>query len=122
MSRIEVAKSDEVREGAMHAVQAGGRAALLTRVNGKPQAIENKCPHLGLPLARGKIVDGSIRCPWHGSRFDICSGKNLDWVNSVAGVPMPQWSHRFIALGKEPKPVCTFAAEEEGGKVFVTLP
>jgi nitrite reductase/ring-hydroxylating ferredoxin subunit len=122
MSRVEVAKSGDVHEGKLHAVRAGERSILLTRIDGKVRAIENKCPHLGLPLARGKVVDGTVRCPWHGSRFDICSGKNLDWVSAVAGIPLPQWSRPLVALGKQPAPVCTFETAEESGSVFVVTP
>jgi nitrite reductase/ring-hydroxylating ferredoxin subunit len=25
-------------------------------------------------LSGGKIVDGCIECPWHGSRFDLATG------------------------------------------------
>ncbi len=37
------------------------------------------CPHLLGPLGDGKVgEDGSVSCPWHGYRFDIKSGRNLD--------------------------------------------
>jgi nitrite reductase/ring-hydroxylating ferredoxin subunit len=32
------------------------------------------CTHRGAPLADGKIEDGCVRCPWHGSRFDLADG------------------------------------------------
>jgi nitrite reductase/ring-hydroxylating ferredoxin subunit len=121
MKPVQVANSGDVREGQLHAVKAAGQSIVLTRVEGKLCAIENKCPHLGLPLARGKVVDGTVRCPWHGSRFDICTGKNLDWVNSLAGLPLPQWSRSLVALGKQPAPVRTFEASEQSGSVFVSI-
>ncbi|MEP2990792.1 MAG: Rieske (2Fe-2S) protein [Parasphingorhabdus sp.] len=37
------------------------------------------CPHLLGPLGDGTVgEDGSVSCPWHGYRFDIKSGRNLD--------------------------------------------
>jgi len=121
MSKVEVAKSAQIHEGEIHLASAGGHSIALTRITGTVRAFENKCPHLGLSLARGKIENGTITCPWHGSRYDICSGKNLDWVNSIVGIPMPQWSHGLIALGKSPAPVRTFDVSEGNGAVFVDL-
>lgn len=37
------------------------------------------CPHLLGPLDGGAIAaDGTITCPWHGYRFDVDSGKNVE--------------------------------------------
>ena len=119
MNRLKLADSTAVREGEVRTVQANGASLILSRVDGKVCAVENKCTHLGLPLARGKVVDGSIRCPWHGSRFDLCSGENLDWVSSVAGLPLPQWSRGLVALGRKPAPLRRFEIAEENGAVFL---
>lgn len=121
MSKLEVAKSGQVREGELHIVSARGHSIALTRVNGSLHAFDNKCPHLGLSLARGKIEGGAITCPWHGSRFDLCSGKNLDWTNSFLGMSMPQWSHGLIAMGKSPAPLKTYPASESGDAVLVDV-
>jgi nitrite reductase/ring-hydroxylating ferredoxin subunit len=32
---------------------------------------------MGGPLAEGKLEGYEVQCPWHGSRFDIRSGKVL---------------------------------------------
>ncbi|MDR3418884.1 MAG: Rieske 2Fe-2S domain-containing protein [Nevskia sp.] len=122
MDRVKLADSAEVREGAVHAVKAEGRSILLSRVGGKVCAVENRCPHFGLPLARGKVADGTIRCPFHGSRFDLCSGENLDWVKSVGGLPLPEWSRGLVALGKQPTPLRRFEVNEENGAVFLQQP
>ena len=120
--KVSVAKSDEVVEGQLHAVTADGRAALLTRYQGRVVAFANSCPHLGLSMARGKLVGQVLRCPWHGSRFDICSGENLDWVNAFMGVPMPGWTHKVFAMGKSPAPLETLETEERDGEVFISPP
>ena len=122
MSRIEVAKLDEIFEGEFHAAKVGDYKVLITRTKGQICAIENRCPHLGLPLARGEIADGAVRCPWHGSRFDLCTGESLDWVNGVAGIPLPKFTHGLIALGKAPAPVRRFEVSIEDGIVYVDVP
>ena len=100
-----IATTDAVREGQLTKVKEGDTTYLLTRVGDAYYAIEDHCPHLGLSFARGKVEDGVITCPWHNSRFDVCSGKNLDWVSAFAGIEMPRWTHRLIAMGKDPGPI-----------------
>jgi nitrite reductase/ring-hydroxylating ferredoxin subunit len=34
------------------------------------------CPHLGGPLDDAPMEDGCIRCPWHGYRFDLRTGRD----------------------------------------------
>lgn len=122
MPLIEIAASDKVQENQLLPVKSTGTSLLLTRVNGQVQAFANKCPHLGLPLAKGKLVDGAVTCPWHGASFDICTGENLEWCNGVAGARLPDWSHKLLALGRSPAALAKFDAQEENGKVFVRLP
>ena len=84
-------------------------------------ALENKCPHVGLPLGRGKIENGEIICPFHGSRFKIATGENTDWVSAVMGVKIPAWTSTLLSFGKTPQAVKTFPVSIEGDDVFVTL-
>jgi nitrite reductase/ring-hydroxylating ferredoxin subunit len=122
MERIQIASSDAVEEGKSHVVKADGKSVLLTRVKGKLCAIENKCPHLGMPLAKGKIVDGVIQCPWHGSKFDLCTGSNVDWVSGLpGGITTPKWTHKLIAMGRKPAPVKVFDVSEDAGAIFLKI-
>jgi nitrite reductase/ring-hydroxylating ferredoxin subunit/uncharacterized membrane protein len=50
-------------------------SVLLTRSqSGELCAIANTCSHLGGPLGDGDRDGDVVICPWHGSRFDLCSG------------------------------------------------
>lgn len=117
--KIRVAASAEINEGKLFASQAEGQKLLLSRVKGKIYAVVDRCPHMGLSLARGKVEAGVVTCPWHNSRFDLCTGKNMDWASAVLGVPMPKWTHKVLAMGKAPAPLRTATAEEVNGEVFV---
>jgi nitrite reductase/ring-hydroxylating ferredoxin subunit len=121
MALIDVAGSSEVKENAAFSARVDGVRLLLTRVGGEVRAIENRCPHLGLSMARGKVEGSVITCPWHGSSFDVCTGENRDWITAVAGVKVPDWSRGLIAFGKKPTGVRTFTAHEENGRVLVVL-
>jgi nitrite reductase/ring-hydroxylating ferredoxin subunit/uncharacterized membrane protein len=39
-----------------------------------PVALFERCSHLGGPLHEGVLVDGCVRCPWHGSTFRMDDG------------------------------------------------
>lgn len=116
------AQSSDVQEGSCHAVTIGEIKVLLTRVNGVVQAVENKCSHMGMNMAKGKVVDGVLQCPWHGAKFDVCTGKSVEWVQNIpGGIRAPKFMHKMIALGKEPAPIRHFKASEKDGKVLVEL-
>lgn len=72
---VEVGKSGDFAEGTMKKVSAGGADVLLTRVEGRLCAISNVCGHAGGPLDEGSLDGRIVTCPWHGSRFDVCTGK-----------------------------------------------
>lgn len=47
-----------------------GEPLLLGRTNeGEAFALRDLCPHRGVPLSRGKYVEGTVECPYHGWRF-----------------------------------------------------
>jgi nitrite reductase/ring-hydroxylating ferredoxin subunit len=102
-------------------VNAEGQSVIVIRTSKGLCAVLNRCSHLPLPLAGGKIEGDTITCPFHMSKFDVCSGQNLDWTAGVLGVKAPAWSRGLIALGKSPQPVQTYRVTEENGQVFLEL-
>ncbi len=68
------AKEDDLQENARLVISAAGHSVLLLRRAGRILAIENRCPHLGCTLARGRIEGFIITCPCHDWQFDIRSG------------------------------------------------
>lgn len=57
-------------------------------------AIANTCTHLGGPLDEGTREGDTVICPWHGSRFDICTG---DVLGGPAVYPEPRYEARVRA-------------------------
>ncbi len=47
----------------------GARWAIWRGRDGAPVMLPGYCPHRGAALADGRIVDGTLACPWHGFRF-----------------------------------------------------
>ena len=120
-TKVRVAAAAEIIEGRLLPAQAAGRKLLLARVQGRVCAVVDRCPHRGLSLAKGRLEDGIVTCPWHNSRFDFCSGSNVDWASAFLGIPLPRWTHRALAMGRAPAPLTTARVVEEGGEVFVLL-
>ena len=114
-----VATASQVKAGEVLAVTAENQKVMLSRIDGKVYAVENKCPHLGLPLANGKVCDRVVTCRWHGASFDLATGENVKWVNSFAGIPLPEWSHQALSIGKSAQGLKTFAVTEQGDEISI---
>ena len=60
-------------------VVSGGRHGIAVFVSeGRPYAVDNRCPHMGFPLHKGSVRDGILTCHWHHARFDLESGGTFD--------------------------------------------
>ena len=42
--------------------------------NGDVHALDDRCTHRGGPLHEGELVGNCVKCPWHGSVFDLETG------------------------------------------------
>lgn len=70
--------ADEVSPGQMKGVDVDGHPLLIANVAGHFYAVRNRCGESPLPLEFGALEDAELRCPWHGCRWDVRSGKRLD--------------------------------------------
>ena len=77
MKRLEIARTDEVPEGGTKWVRAHGLDVILCRVGDGFRAYRNVCPHANAPLHTGRVVGGTLRCPWHGWEFDLATGRHV---------------------------------------------
>jgi len=68
---------DEVQDGGMLLGHAFGEAILVARQGSQLFAIGATCTHYGGPLAKGLMVDCTVRCPWHHARFDLRTGEAI---------------------------------------------
>jgi nitrite reductase/ring-hydroxylating ferredoxin subunit/uncharacterized membrane protein len=54
---------------------AGDTPILLFKKGNTVCAISETCSHAGGPLSEGELDGNLVQCPWHASRFDVCTGQ-----------------------------------------------
>ena len=89
---VPVLDEEELPQKGTRKVEVDGAGILLSRSSGgEICAISSVCSHLGGPLEEGSRHGGTVVCPWHGSRYDLCSGKVLE---SPAVFPQSRYETR----------------------------
>jgi nitrite reductase (NADH) small subunit len=71
---VKVAQTSDLAPGECKTVSVNGQEIALFNVDGKFYALDNTCPHQGGPLGEGMLDGTVVTCPWHGWRFDVCTG------------------------------------------------
>lgn len=112
---VEVGKKGDLVNGTMKEVKVEGHDILLARVADKYYAIDNRCPHFGGNLSRGRLEGTVVTCPLHGSQFDLSDGHVVRWLKG-SGV--------FSAIGKalkSPRATASYKVKIEGDKVLIEI-
>jgi nitrite reductase/ring-hydroxylating ferredoxin subunit/uncharacterized membrane protein len=99
---VAVATPAELKVGQMKLIHINGRRIVLARTEDGYLACADRCTHRGGPLSDGALICGTIQCPWHGSQFDVKTGK-------------PQ-------AGPAEEKIDTFTVEETARQVKLVVP
>jgi nitrite reductase (NADH) small subunit len=65
-------------------------------------ATQERCPHLGGPLADGLIDQGAVICPLHDRTYDLRSGAGLNTECSLQTYPARVGPDGVIVVSLEP--------------------
>ena len=85
----------ELADGTLRRVELEGESVLLAQSeSGEVCAISAVCSHMGGPLDEGERDGDVVVCPWHGSRFDLCTGAV---EGGPAVYPQPRYETRVRA-------------------------
>ena len=70
----QVCAADAIAQGETRPAFDDDIAVLLTRSEERISVVSGICTHRGAPLRDGTLVNSCVRCPWHGSQFDLHDG------------------------------------------------
>lgn len=65
----------DIPDGQLTRAKAGTQSVVLVRQGERILCLHDVCAHAGGPLSQGRIVDGSVECPWHFSRYNLATGR-----------------------------------------------
>ena len=65
---------------------AGDTPILLYKKGDEVCAISETCSHAGGPLSEGELIGNLVQCPWHASRFDVCTGEVVGGPATISQV------------------------------------
>lgn len=82
----------DLPERGLHRVVVSGAPVLLIRMGEQVYAVGSTCSHEGGPLHEGELQKFAVQCPWHGSRFNIKTGRVL---TGPATAPIPRYDVRL---------------------------
>ena len=103
MPEIRATERSSLSQTEARAFTVGGREIVLCDVGGEIYALDGICTHEDFPLDGGEVEDGILECPWHGARYEVCTGR----VRALPAI----------------RPLRTYPVRvDEDGSVYVTLP
>lgn len=100
--RIAVARSADLKPGQMKLLHVNGRRLALARTPDGYAVFDDRCTHRGGSLAGGVLIDRTVQCLWHGSQFDVSTGR--------------------VRCGPAKEPIRAYDAQERDGQVWLALP
>jgi nitrite reductase/ring-hydroxylating ferredoxin subunit len=98
---VTVARPNELLVDQMKLLRIRRKRIVLGRTETGYAAFDDRCPHRGGSLAGGVMVCGTVHCLWHGSQFDVATGK--------------------VTAGPAKKPIAVYPISEKEGEAKLIL-
>ena len=114
-----------VAEGEREIIKGPNGPVLVTKVAGTYYAVDATCPHLSLPMKKGKITvengKPTLTCSFHNSCFEMQTGKCTNWVTGALGNENELIAGIMGGVGSEQKDIVSYqVSEEDDGSLRVT--
>ena len=110
-----LANSNDLAEGTMKKYQVQDKEILIARIEGKYYAYQNKCPHFGGDLSKGKLEGTVVTCPLHGSQFDLRNGQVVRWLKGSGLLS------KVGKILKSPKQLTRYKVIVEDDKILIEM-
>jgi nitrite reductase/ring-hydroxylating ferredoxin subunit len=75
MAKKKIGSVKDFEYAILKGVVVDGKEILIARVDTKFFAMGNKCSHMGCKLSTGKLEGETVKCPCHGSMFNVRTGQ-----------------------------------------------
>jgi uncharacterized membrane protein/nitrite reductase/ring-hydroxylating ferredoxin subunit len=70
-----VCRQGDLVQGQLMLAEIQGARVAIGRCAEGIVAFSDRCTHKGGPLSDGTLIGCTVQCPWHGSQFDVHSGR-----------------------------------------------
>jgi 3-phenylpropionate/trans-cinnamate dioxygenase ferredoxin subunit len=110
-----LANISDLAEGTVKKYQVEDKEVLIAKVEGKYYAAQNKCPHFGGDLSKGKLEGTIVTCPRHGSQFNLTDGSVVRWLKGTGLIS---------SIGKtlkSPQKLSTYQIKVDGQGIIVEI-
>ena len=73
-----LARVGDLAGGTGRSFEVDGHVVALFLDEGTYYATDDACPHRGIPLCDGIVLDRTVTCTWHGWCFSLVDGRNVN--------------------------------------------
>jgi phenylpropionate dioxygenase-like ring-hydroxylating dioxygenase large terminal subunit len=82
-------ESKQVKGTPVGVTRMGEKLVFWRDGSGRVSCLRDRCPHRGVQLSKGQVVDGQIQCPFHGFEYDA-SGHAVFIPANGRDAPVPK--------------------------------
>jgi nitrite reductase/ring-hydroxylating ferredoxin subunit len=130
-------RDGEIAEGSIQRMTAADIDFCVTRLHGQIRVVEDRCPHMSVPLSFGTLEGCIVTCPQHRAQFNLSDyslagppimGGGGGGAGAAASQPLdPEAAaraerRREMMSSVRTKPLVVFPVIERDGNVYVVLP
>ena len=84
-------ESKQVKDKPVGVTRMGNKMVFWRDGEGKVSCLRDRCPHRGVELSKGMVLDGHLQCPFHGFEYDA-SGRCVLIPANGRNAPVPRAS------------------------------
>jgi phenylpropionate dioxygenase-like ring-hydroxylating dioxygenase large terminal subunit len=106
-------ESKQVKDEPVGVTRMGEKMVFWRDGAGKVGCLRDRCPHRGVELSKGTVIDGHLQCPFHGFEYDPsgrcvlipANGRNAPVPKAIRAHSYPTYeAHGFIWVwwGEDP--------------------
>jgi phenylpropionate dioxygenase-like ring-hydroxylating dioxygenase large terminal subunit len=117
-----VALSDQLRPNQVLSRRVlNERLAIFRDQNGVAVALQDRCLHRSSPLSLGNVVQGNLRCPYHGWRYDA-QGQVVEVPSEVKPPRLARCAPRYATCEQDGYIYVRLAAQPDAAVLPFAMP